>query len=120
MRSELRNSFESAAPSYDNAAVLARETGARMDERLSLTKIQPRRFADIGCATGDGVRALQKRYPSAQALAVDYAMPMLKLVLAKSGRFTRDKGCCGRAMGHVGSLHGFKKRVIKNWAKLPF
>ena len=60
-----------------------------MDERLSLTKIQPRRFADIGCATGDGVRALQKRYPSAQAIAVDYAMPMLKLVRAKSGRFAR-------------------------------
>ena len=60
-----------------------------MDERLTLTKIQPRRFADIGCATGDGVRALQNRYPSAQAIAVDYAMPMLKAVRAQSGRFAR-------------------------------
>ncbi|MBK7686933.1 MAG: methyltransferase domain-containing protein [Rhodocyclaceae bacterium] len=60
-----------------------------MDERLSLTKIQPKRVADIGCATGDGVRGLQRRYPAAQAIALDYAVPMLLSVRAKSGRFAR-------------------------------
>ena len=73
----LPSAFGKAASSYDEAAVLARETGARMDERLSLTKIQPKRVADIGCATGDGVRGLQRRYPAAQAIALDYAVPML-------------------------------------------
>ena len=85
----LRTAFEAAAATYDSAAVLARETGARMDERLSLTKIQPRRIADIGCATGDGIRALQIRYPAAQAVAIDYAMPMLRTVGARSGRIAR-------------------------------
>ncbi len=85
----LRSAFGKAAVSYDEAAVLARETGARMDERLSLTKIQPKRIADIGCATGDGVRALQRRYPAAQAIAIDYAMQMLHGVRARSGRIAR-------------------------------
>ena len=85
----LRSAFGKAAASYDEAAVLARETGARMDERLSLTKIQPKRVVDIGCAAGDGVRALQRRYPAAQAIAIDYAMPMLHSVRAKSGRIAR-------------------------------
>ena len=85
----LRTAFEAAATTYDSAAVLARETGARMDERLSLTKIQPRRIADIGCATGDGIRALQIRYPAAQGIAIDYALPMLRSVRARSGRIAR-------------------------------
>lgn len=85
----LPSAFGKAAESYDEVAVLARETGARMDERLSLTKIQPKRIADIGCATGDGVRALQRRYPAAQAIAIDFALPMLRSVRAQSGRFAR-------------------------------
>ena len=89
LQSVLQRSFEAAARSYHHAAVLARETGARMDERLSLTKIQPRRIVDLGCATGDGIRALQRRYPSAQAIAIDYAIPMLQSVRARSGSFAR-------------------------------
>ena len=39
-------------------------------------------MADIGCATGDGIRELQTRYPKALPLAVDYALPMLSAVRA--------------------------------------
>jgi malonyl-CoA O-methyltransferase len=39
-------------------------------------------MADIGCATGDGVRDLQTRYPKALALAIDLALPMLHGVRA--------------------------------------
>ena len=70
-----RNLFDTAA-AYDQAAVLAREVGARMAERLDYMKISPPRIADIGCATGDGIRALQWRYPKAQALAIDVSLPM--------------------------------------------
>lgn len=76
----MRDDFARAAESYDSAAVLAREVGARMAARLDLVKIAPARVADIGCATGDGIRELQQRYPKAQALAVDYALPMLRAV----------------------------------------
>lgn len=78
-----------AAAAYDQAAVLARLVGTRMDERLDYMKISPQRMADIGCATGDGIRALQARYPKAQALAIDVSLPMLHGVRAHNSRFTR-------------------------------
>jgi len=74
----MRGDFAQAAASYDAAAVLARETGRRMAERLDYVKLDPRRVADIGCATGDGIRELHRRYPRALPLAFDYALPMLQ------------------------------------------
>ena len=79
-----RKDFSAVAASYDSAAVLAREVGLRLAERLDCVKIAPRRVADIGCATGDGVRELMRRYPEALPLAVDYAKPMLAAVQARS------------------------------------
>lgn len=77
--------FERAAASYDAAAVLAQETGRRMLERLDYIRLQPQVLADIGCATGDGVRALQQRFPEALPLAVDLAPGMLARVREKPG-----------------------------------
>ncbi len=85
----MRNAFASAAGSYDSAAVLAREVGARMAARLDLVKITPQRVADIGCATGDGIRELQQRYPKAQPLALDFALPMLQAVRHATPRLQR-------------------------------
>jgi len=79
----MRQDFGRAAAGYDAAAVLARETGARMAERLDLVLLAPARLADLGCATGDGVRELQRRYPRALPLAVDIARPMLSAVRAR-------------------------------------
>ncbi len=95
-----RQSFATAAASYDSAAVLAREVGRRMAERLDCVKLAPHRFADIGCATGDGVRMLMQRYPEALPLAVDYALPMLAAVRERSGWWERLRGrapCCANA-----------------------
>ena len=83
----LRSDFAAAAESYDSAAVLAREVGARMAARLDLVKIAPRRVADIGCATGDGIRELQRRYGAGSgnlALAIDYVVPMLRAVRSRT------------------------------------
>lgn len=85
----MRRAFAAAAGSYDAAAVLAREVGARMAERLDYINLTPRRLADIGCATGDGVRDLQRRYRDALPLAIDYALPMLDEVRRRSGRLQR-------------------------------
>jgi len=73
----VKQDFAHAASTYAAAAVLARETGRRMAERLDLVNIAPRRIADIGCASGDGIRALQSRYRAALPVAVDFALPML-------------------------------------------
>jgi malonyl-CoA O-methyltransferase len=73
----MRTHFGRAAASYDEAAVLAKEVSLRMAARLDYIKLSPARVADIGCATGDGIRALQARYPQALPLAIDYAPAML-------------------------------------------
>jgi malonyl-CoA O-methyltransferase len=85
----VRSDFAAAAKSYDSAAVLAREVGARMGARLDLVKIAPQRVADIGCATGDGIRDLQQRYGKALPLALDYALPMLRTVRSRTPRLQR-------------------------------
>ena len=87
-----------AAASYDSAAVLAREIGRRLAERLALVRLAPRRFADIGCATGDGVRSLQRSYPDALPLAVDFAQPMLAAVAARSSWWARQRGRAPRCI----------------------
>ena len=91
----MRRDFAAAAESYDSAAVLAREVGARMAARLDLVKIAPRRVADIGCATGDGIRELQRRYGAGSGqlpLAIDYALPMLRAVRRRTPLVERLTG----------------------------
>jgi malonyl-CoA O-methyltransferase len=73
----MRTDFCAAAATYDEAAVLAKEVGLRMAARLDFVRLAPARVADIGCASGDGIRALQARYPQALPLAIDYAPAML-------------------------------------------
>ncbi|MBP9713434.1 MAG: methyltransferase domain-containing protein [Sterolibacterium sp.] len=80
----MQQNFSRAAATYDEAAVLARETGQRMAARLDYVKIQPARMADIGCATGDGIRALQQRYPAALPVAIDVAHEMLRQVRVRA------------------------------------
>ncbi len=88
----MRSDFAAAAASYDSAAVLAREVGVRMAARLELVKIAPQRVADIGCATGDGIRDLQQRYGKALPLALDYALPMLHALRSRTPRLQRLTG----------------------------
>jgi malonyl-CoA O-methyltransferase len=88
----MREVFSRVATSYDEAAILAREVGDRMAERLDYVKLAPKRIADIGCATGDGVRKLQSRYPDALPLAIDFALPMLQAVKSRVPLWERLRG----------------------------
>jgi len=73
-----RLAFERAAATYDEAAVLQREVGARMLDRLDYIKILPRAVIDAGSGTGQGSRGLLRRYPKANILALDIASAMLQ------------------------------------------
>ena len=75
----LRRSFERAAASYDEAAVLQHEVCKRMDERLDLIKIQPATVLDAGSGTGNALPALRARYPKARVIALDLAFTMLQM-----------------------------------------
>ena len=73
----VRHAFERAAASYDASAVLQREVGQRMAERLLLVKLQPAAILDAGCGTGDALSELSARYPDAFLVGLDLAYAML-------------------------------------------
>lgn len=72
----VRAAFERAATSYDSAAILQREICDRMLSRLEYIKFKPDVILDAGSGTGYGTRKLVMRYPAAQLLAMDIAVPM--------------------------------------------
>lgn len=75
----MRRAFGRAAATYDAAAVLQREVGARMQSRLDYVKLAPGRVLDAGCGTGEAMGELRVRYPAARLTAVDLALPMVAL-----------------------------------------
>jgi len=74
----MRRSFDKAATTYDQAAVLQREVCVRALERLDLVKLDPAAIIDAGCGTGFASLALHKRYPRAKLVALDIAPAMLR------------------------------------------
>ncbi len=94
-KQRVRRAFSRAAHRYDEVAVLQREVGDRMMERLDLVKLQPRLVLDLGCGTGLHSGALLRRYPKARLLALDLALPMLQCT-RRRGRWLRRPVClCG-------------------------
>ncbi len=73
----VRRAFGRAASSYDAHAVLQDEVGERLRERLDDVGLAATRILDVGSGTGRGTAALRKRFPEAQAIALDLALPML-------------------------------------------
>jgi malonyl-CoA O-methyltransferase len=81
----VRRSFDRAAASYDAAAVLQGEVRDALLERLELVSIEPRVVLDAGAGTGQGSRALRRRYPKAVVLAADSALGMLRVAARRRG-----------------------------------
>ena len=76
-KKHVRNAFERAAASYDQAAVLQREISNRMFSRLEYIKYLPDVILDAGGGTGYGTQQLARRYPASQLIVVDIALAML-------------------------------------------
>jgi len=72
-----RRAYARAALTCASAAVLAREIERRMLERLDYVRLQPQRVLDAGCGAGEGARSLAARYPRAQLIGLDFALPVL-------------------------------------------
>ena len=115
----VRRHFARAAATYDGAAVLQKEVGSRMAERLDVVKLAPNSVLDAGCGTGDAETELAVRYPRARRIALDVALPMLAVARTKAGRrqsalariFSTFTG------GRLGSDSGF---VCGDISALPF
>jgi len=74
----VRRAFGRAAATYDSAAVLQREVGARMAARLDYVKTAPALILDAGCGTGEAVGEFFARYQQARVVALDIALPMVQ------------------------------------------
>jgi malonyl-CoA O-methyltransferase len=87
-----RRRFGRAAAVYDEVAVLQHEIGRRMMERFDTIRIEPRRVLDLGCGTGMASAALLRRFPRAEVIALDFALPMLAQA-RRRGRWLRRPRC---------------------------
>ena len=79
----VRRAFGRAAATYDAAAALQREIGARMAQRLDYVKLAPALILDAGCGTGEAAGELGVRYPAARVVALDNALPMVEAARAR-------------------------------------
>ncbi|CAK0741197.1 Malonyl-(acyl-carrier protein) O-methyltransferase [Gammaproteobacteria bacterium] len=77
-KSRVRVSFDHAATHYDEVAILQREVGTRLLERLDEVRLEPMRILDVGAGTGVGTVVLGQRYPRALVVAIDIAPTMLR------------------------------------------
>lgn len=92
---QARRAFSKAADRYDEVAVLQREIGHRMIERLDLVKLQPRVILDLGAGTGYAAEALLNRYRKARVIALDFALPMLHRAGRRGAWLRRPECVCG-------------------------
>ncbi len=97
----VREAFSKAAPDYDELAVLQKEIGNRLLERLDLIKLEPRRILDVGCGTGTWSERLSQRYRQAEVISLDLAPGMIHQARSKLSawgrRFGKRRFLCGDA-----------------------
>lgn len=95
---QVRRAFGRAASSYEATALLQREVRARLLERLEfLDGRQPGRVLDVGSGPGAALDALRKRFPKAELLALDMAMPMLDRARRRGGWMRPARAICADA-----------------------
>ena len=88
---QVRRSFSRAAHHYDAAAALQREVSSRLMESLDYLDDParalppPQVVVDVGAGPGHASAAMQKRWPKAQVVALDLALPMLQATRANAG-----------------------------------
>ncbi len=95
-KARVRAGFDRAAAGYDRVAVLQREVGGRLLDRLDLLReFQPRRILDLGAGTGQATEALARRYRGAQVTALDWSEAMLARVRRRGPWRRRPHRVCG-------------------------
>lgn len=95
---QVRRAFSRAAATYERHDVLQQQVQAALIDRLSFYLGTPARVLDVGCGTGRGTALLKQRWPKAEVVAVDVALPMLRAARRHS-RWRRGYArVCGDAM----------------------
>ncbi len=88
---QVRRAFARSAASYESAAALQREVESRLLESLdyyenrSNDRAAPQVLLDVGCGPARAAATMQQRWPRAQVIAIDLALPMLHAAGAHVG-----------------------------------
>ena len=94
----VRRAFSRAASSYHAAAALQQEVGKRLIESLDyLEDKQPQVVLDVGSGPGHASAAMKKRWPKAQVIALDLALPMLAEAKKQAGWWRPFSRLCADA-----------------------
>lgn len=84
-RDQVRRAFGRAAATYERHDVLQQEVQQLLLGRLDFYLEAPARVLDLGAGTGRGSALLKKRWPKAQVVAMDLAVPMLRQARRHAG-----------------------------------
>jgi malonyl-CoA O-methyltransferase len=116
----VRRHFERATATYDAAAVLHREVGQRMAERLGLIKLQPAMILDAGCGTGEALGELRMRYPDATVVGLDIAANMVIAARGRAAAMAKLRDAePAQFIGTRAPVHGEACFVCGDAARLP-
>ncbi|MDR7070789.1 malonyl-CoA O-methyltransferase [Pseudoxanthomonas japonensis] len=88
----IRRAFSRSAAGYDAAAALQHEVEKRLMESLDYLTLRqgrdaadPKVVLDVGCGPAHAAAAMRKRWPKAQVIALDMALPMLREAKKQAG-----------------------------------
>lgn len=88
----IRRAFSRSAAGYDAAAALQHEVEKRLMESLDYLTLRrgqdatdPKVVLDVGCGPAHAAAAMRKRWPKAQVVALDMALPMLREAKKQAG-----------------------------------
>jgi malonyl-CoA O-methyltransferase len=96
-KQRMRAAFDRAAATYDRVALLQREVGARLYERLDYLRIEPRVTLDLGAGTGQFSAKLARRYRSTRVITLDIAPAMVSAARRSKRWFSKQRFVCGDA-----------------------
>lgn len=99
---------------------LRREIAQRMQERLPLIKIQPRKVADLGCGEGQDILTLQQYFTEAEIVGVDGAFPMLSEAVERIEGTQHILHKLFNRLFKSASADTASPLVCANYAQLPF
>ena len=94
----VRRAFSRAASSYHAAAALQQEVAKRLLESLDyLADKQPQVVLDVGSGPAHATAVMKKRWPKAQVIALDLALPMLVEAKQQAGWWRPFSRVCADA-----------------------
>ncbi|MGN6313534.1 MAG: malonyl-ACP O-methyltransferase BioC [Rhodanobacteraceae bacterium] len=97
-RRQVQRAFGRAAESYEENDGLQRRVQSRLLERLDYYEGTPECVLDLGCGTGRGAAILKRRWRGAQVIALDLALPMLRVARRHAGWMKPFSRVCGDAL----------------------